>query len=547
MRAPLLLALIVLVPAAIASHPFPSQEERLRDGAGLSVHLIFDGQATAKGAQREDGRQDGLGSVYEDTHDWSSRWDWTAAGSLKSDGSSFVELGGNVSVDLRQTHSRETTTEHHEGGHRVTTSLLTTTCDAEETLAGTKAASYRLEGAEIVLRLDRPILPWTQEPCIGVLESTDTHGEERSSSEPSNKLYDVAITGEMKDDAVEIRIPVSAGKTVITESFEGALPDENEGLAGQLCGRISPTTDLRVLCRASGTIEVRLFADPCDALAESAAQHRAELAASASPPAGADEAALLAWADQVATRVSALLADERAHQLAGCDPPMEGNLEAVVQAITAVRDAFGKAAKEGKLTDEGKRRLVGAERSTQLIGGPEATGDAAEGLQGVLASAVAPPSGATSSVSVHSPVALRAVSLDGRVVGWNATANRTEASVEGATSEGEPGGEQRLALPEGAYMVEIVEQAFARYLLAFEGPDGEEAHLVQGIPGRVTRVPVLFHDYGDGPVLELLALPRAASPGGSGPQADGEEPSVPFPGVGLLLLAVAAIALSRRI
>lgn len=548
MRA-LLLALLLLVPAALASHPFPSQEERLRDGAGLSVHLIFKGEATAKGSQREDERRDGLGSVFEDTHDWSSRWDWTASGRLGAEPgtSSALELGGNATASFRQTSSRETTTEHFEGGQQVTTSKLTTDCAGDVRLAGVRSGSYALEGTEVVIRFEQPVLAFPQDVCIGDLEETDTHGPERSSSEPSNKLYDVAITSKIDaEEVVEIRVPVSAGKTILTDAYSGTLPEANDAVGGKLCGRVQASTDLVVPCRATGTIEVRLFADPCDALAESAAQHRAELTASASPPANADEAALLAWADQVAGRISSLLADERAHQLAGCEPPMEGNLEAVAQAIATVRDAFGKAAKEGKLTDEGKRRLIGAERSTQLIGGPEASGDAATGLQTVLAGAMPASSGATSSVRVHSPVALRAVALDGRVVGWNATTNRTEADVEGATSEGEPGGAQRLALPEGAYMVEIVEQKYALYLLAFEGPEGEEAHLVQAIPGRVTRVPVLFHDYGEGPFLEILAAPRASSPTGGDGSSGAEEPSVPGAGVALVLLAVGLVALARR-
>ena len=563
MRPPVLalLALLLAAPLAGALHPFPTPEERLRDGADLSVHVIFTGRAGASGSAEDDQRDDeGKGSLYRDSYAWSSSWDWTATGNLGSasgPGPGIVMREGNVTISLRDEGHRRTTVER--GGPngpeaQTTTADIVTTCSASGRVRGVSQGSFRIEGDELVLRFGAPPAPPMGSSCTVTVDETNTHGDPRHRSERTNRLYDVAFSTKVRgDDEVELRVPVAAGKTILTGTFSEPLPAGNEGLAGQLCGRFSAMTDLVAPCEARETIEVRLFAGVCKAAEASARRHRAELdAAAGRAPQGSDEGALLAWADDVAARTAALLSDERAHQLAGCTPPMEGNGEAVVRALTAVRDALGTAAKEGKLTQEGEQRLLGAERHVQLLGGQEASGDAAAGIQAVAVGASAYSGAGTATVRVHSPVALRAVAPDGRVVGWNATSNASESAVPGSSADGEPGGAQRLTLPPGVWHVEVAEQEFAGFLLVLEGPDGrEEAHLMQALPGRATRLPIALADDGDGMRLHLYAPTRtgaAAQPGAAGiVGTPGDTASeTPAGWAPLLALALVGAALARR-
>lgn len=560
MRSPALLALLLLVPLAAAGHPFPGPEERLREGEKLSIHVIFRGEASASGSQMKDATSEGVGSVYEDEHRWRSTWNWTATGEVGTlqSPTGGIELEGNATVDFLRAARRQTTSLHGADREtRITSSESVTDCrEKAGPIRGLSSASFRLSGSEIVLTL-QGAAGLAGATCEARVVEDDTHGEGRRSAEPTQPLLRAAFTTKTQDDgAIELRVPAAAGKTILRGSAGGALPAENEGIAGKLCGQVyASATGLTLECVATETIEVRIFVAQCDALARSAATHASELRATiAAPPADLAQASILAWAGVIAARTDALLADERAHELAGCAPPIEGAPALAQQGKVAVRDALGRAAAQGKLTREALVHLLGVEREVQIQSGPAPEGEVEAGVIIALREASARVN-AVAEVSVHSPVALRAVALDGRTVGWNASRGASDVGVEGASSEGAAGGEQRLVLPVGGYHIEIDEQRFAYYLLEFKGPDGrEERHLVRALPGGATRIPMGLVETSEGVALRIYSPERAAALAPATPETpDGEAPTpaegangAPGAGVALVLVALALAARYRR-
>lgn len=186
-----------------------------------------------------------------------------------------------------------------------------------------------------------------------------------------------------------------------------------------------------------------------------------------------------------------------------------------------------------------------------------------------------PPATASGNVevSVHSPVSLHAWNAEGGHVGWNAQANRSEATIAGGAYEGAPGGAQRIVLPAGFYKITIDEAEHGRYLLEVAtngtGADTEEAFLVAATPGRTTSTHYALTAGWDGPRLDAFPVRRGTTPaevafrdegrpsvgasGGAGdvvavPGADQASSDTPLPGAAWALLAVtgAAIVWGRR-
>lgn len=425
------------------------------------------------------------------------------------------------------------------------------------------------------LRLTGYAVPSLQLPgaCRWSRVETTPDGTDRDSGTSALEMNVALVHGLQGNDynaALTLLVPYD-GRATLPFAYSSAVPHDHATPASVYCAMPKGGFDWATgSCRATGTLTARVLVDPCPYIKRVYAQRHAALAGVQPPPAGSDEAAVRAWAAPVGEKVRAVLGDQRAWQLWGCEGDLEPDpWDAIARVLRMQRDALHQLLKEGKLSREGVSELLGAERAMQLMGVEDGAGSS---IADVMAASPAQPSG-TLEVRVHSPVSLHAWSEDGGHVGWDAAANASVSTIPGATHEGAPGGAQRIVLPAGYYKVTVDELEAGEYLLEVEtngtGADASEAFLVDARPDRTTSTHYAVTQGWEGPRLDAFPVRRSDTPdsvafvdegrpsvsgaaggnggdGGEGASGGGNGRDAPGPALGVVLLLVAAIALARR-
>lgn len=564
MRLPAALVLVLLCLPGLAAALGDARDRaaEVRGGADVDVHLSYEGGAT--------GSRAGSNGPYtlSESNAYEVRWSGAlrlhragGAGSLEGAlvGEWVVEASSSRTWDYRAEYS-----SLHEQSDCEASGVRKDFALSVKGTAEAEGLRLRVTGYAVPSMAAPEACRWSRvETTVDGTESTSGTG----ALERNLPLLHFMESGEDYDADATLLVPYD-GRASLPVSRRDPVPTPS-GLPGALyCGMGGGSYEWAPgSCAAAGTLTVHSFVDPCPSIREGYAADLAALDAIRPPP--PDEAAIRAWAVGAREAVQAVLGGQRAWQLVGC----EGDLapdpwEALGRVLKMQRDALLALAKEGKLSREGISELLGAERAMQLMG----VGDDAFSLADVPGfSGAAPPAG-TVEVSVHSPVALHAWSEAGGHVGWNASTNRSESTIPGATYEGAPGGAQRIVLPGGFYKVTVDELAPGRYLLEVVtngtgAAPQEEAFLVDAARGRTTSTHYALTAGWEGPRLDAFPVRRADTPasvafldagrpstagaptGGGGDDAEGEAGTggarTPAPGWAMLVLGVAAAAWVR--
>lgn len=231
-------------------------------------------------------------------------------------------------------------------------------------------------------------------------------------------------------------------------------------------------------CRLTSTIEVTLTPLECGTALNSFKHHMADLDKAPMPPPGAQELDLLLWWDvEIRPRLDSMLRDVRFLQmLCGLSP--EGHMDAIVAQLLLYRDALLELAERDELQDWGIHELLGVTRSLQMLGVEVSFTELVDHLAAV----------GLIQVDLHSPAALRARDEQGRVSGW--VDGEVRLDIPRSTFEGEAGSHQRLTLPAGFYRFEVEEQGEGDFLLDLTwngtGASGRDSLRGDSLPGRTT-------------------------------------------------------------
>jgi hypothetical protein len=565
MRAPgaLLVALLCMPGLAAALGEDRDRAAEVRGGAEVDVHLSYVGGATGSRAGSDGSYTLSESNAYEVR--WSGALRLHRTGSM---GTLEGSLMGEWVAEASSSRTWDYRAEHNSLHEQSDCEASGVRKDFALSVKGTAEA----EGIRV--RVTGYSVPNMAVPgaCRWSRVETTSDGTTRTSGtgplERNVPLLHVLQSGEGYDADATLLVPYD-GRASLPVSRRDPVPTPSDLPGAAYCGMgVGAFAWATGSCAAAGTLTVHAFVDPCPFIRR---QHAADIAAlEAIRPPPPDEAAIRAWAVGARDAIRAVLGDARAWQLVGCDGDLAPDpWDPLGRVLKMQRDALLALAKEGRLSREGISELLGAERTMQLIG----VGDDAFSLADVpgLAGAAAAPG--TIEVAVHSPVALHAWSEEGGHVGWNASTNRSESTIPGATYEGAPGGAQRIVLPGGFYKVAVDELAQGSYLLevATNGtgaPPQEEAYLVGARPGRATSTHYALIAGWEGPRLDAFPVRRGDAPAsvafmdagkpptgngaargsgvtaGDGPDAAGGA-GTPAPGWAMLVLAAGAAATMR--
>lgn len=524
MRAALpLVVVLLLAPSAFAAVTERDRPAEVLGGAPVFIHLAYEGRAV--------GSRSGSETPYALTESNSLHVEWSGEARLRPSGVPG-ELAGQIVGEWRAGASSQRAWDY-----RTESSSLDedSSCEA----SGVKGPVLQevvgtLVGDGLQLRLTGYAVPgmvvegacrWTRvETTLG--ETTSTSGTRPL--ERNVPLHHFFGAGKHYETDVGILVPLD-GRASLPASHSSAVPTGGGSLGNLYCV-MSDTFDWAPgSCDASGTLTVRSFVEPCAYIRQTYAERYEDLAGVPPLAKGSSEETIRAWAASAQPKVGAILEAARAWQLVGCEGELAPDpWDPIVRVMQMQRDALLDLARESKLTKEGISEAIGAERGLQLIGVDTGTGAEA------LLTAIAHASGQI-AVAVHSPVSLHAWSQEGGHVGWNATTNRSEATIPGASYDGAPGGAQRIVLPAGFYRIEVDELAAGRYLLEVEtngtGADAQEAFLVPSAAGRTTSTHYASTTGWDGPRLDAFPVRRAATTDASAFFDEGR-PSMGTPGSG---------------
>lgn len=511
---PLLVALL-LVPlsAAQGDRDLPAE---VRDGAEVHIYLSFTADSTYGYSGEDSTRFDGGGSTTDRmSGNGGSRVEWGASTTLRVEDDG--RLRGSLIGEWESAGSSSSTGEHEtvspDGYGSLVHESISCSGSGRGPFAYEVEASVEQEGLRLSLTGMAEAYATTPGGCFR--QKVETHGEERETSQSTYPFEQSVALLPLKtrhEGEVSLLVPYH-GRATLPHRHNGPLGDEQGPGAGYCAVAIADFAT--GTCASAGSVTARAFVDPCPYLRKAYPKHHAALAAVDPPAAGADEAAVRAWAAKTQPLVQRVLSDQRTWQLFGC----EGDLapdpwEAIQRAQILQRDALLALLREGKLSQQGISELLGAERSLQLLGDTSA-GDSGGTLGEILAAMPASPEGKIDA-RAHSPVSLHVYAEDGGHVGWNVTTNASESTIAGATYEGAPGGPQIIQLPAGLYKVVVDEQGPGKYLLevARNGTSvlAEDAALVTSRPGRTTTTHYLAVDGWEGPRLDAFPVRRGATP-----------------------------------
>lgn len=542
MRVPVLLVLLALLPLASAQG---AQERDLAAEVrgGADVHVLVEYVGGSAGTR--EGASDPYAMRDANTLEvrWSAQGDATREEDGALRGSVMGEWSARASRSYVWDYKSETSTLHE-----------TTTCEgATSGQDATLQVEATPEATGLRVRFTGYTLPSMSVPgaCRHDRVETTSEGTQTSHSTPALER-NVPLVHDPKVAAGDFDLTVLVpydGRAQVPFTFQGAVPSGGSSAASAFCEMNDAFTWAPGTCSATGLLRVRALVDPCPYVRDAYAKHLAALQGVPAPPAGADEQAIRAWDKPNAAKVQAVLADERAWQLVGCEGELTPDpWDAIVRVVQLKRDALLELAKQGKLSKEGANECLAAERANQLLGGSEAD-------LGPLLDMTSAPAG-TMEVRVHSPVSLHVWDAQGRHVGWDAARNAREAALPGATYAGAPGGEQTVIVPAGFYKIAVEGLDAGDFVLevASNGTsaDRSEAYHGQAQPGRTATTHYAVVDGWDGPRLEGYAEApnRAATPSSPAPATSGAAPPAAkgTPGLGVTAAAgvLAVVAWLRR-
>lgn len=543
-----LLCILLLAPLAQAQAGDRDYGAEVRGGAEVDVVITFD----ASTAGSRSGSQKPYALVESQGYDVT----WTGTGRLYPSGGGKLTGGavGTWSASPRHERTWDYASESSTL-HEVVRCAARATGEQSVQLEGTP------EATGIRLRIQGYVVPTFNIPGACQTSRVETTVDGTKSSEGASDFGGRVALAPLGADGGELDqtllVPYE-GRATLPLAYASPVPTTGDP-GSAYCGMYDDMTWSSGTCSATGAMTARLYVDPCDYLVRRYAEDHDALAAVPDVPAGADEAAVRAWDAKNAGLASAVLADMRAFQLAGCAGELAPDPWAAIERVFAMkRDALLELAKQGKLSPQGAAECLAAERALQLLGSSSSAD-----LSPVLAQA-APPAG-TVEAQVHSPVSLHLYDEQGRHVGWSAATNASESTIPGATYTGAPGGAQRIVAPAGYYKLVVEELGAGTYVLdtALNASVAtSESFLVDSRQGRTTSTHLAAVNGWDGPRLDAFPVrrvptgaafafvdpgrPSLAGPDGAAGDDAGEQgANVPLPGAAMALVALGAMALAR--